>query len=401
MIRRKSVIAIAVAAGLLAAPGAFAGQLSLDPTFSIDGKTRIDGTEPSSVTSLEKHGGKIFAAGIYLTAEFRTIFVARLSNAGELDTGYGVAGLSSVRSGADSLYGVGLDVDDIGGVAVVGQSASRVAVARLTSSGERDTTFSGDGVVYLRNPGTRLSFDPDVAIDSAGRLVVGTTVVRHRGFDVNLYRLLPNGDRDESFGRNGVRSFDFGARDWMDALAVDDRDRVILGTDTESTENPNAATRVIRLRQNGAYDPNFSEDGVMRVRLRQGTVTVPVAIGVRVNGVITAALTNGSDSYGVARVRADGELKRSYGDNGVLGLTCDCRVLEGDIVNGRVVLAGDRGDATTLVTRIAQDGSSISQGWLDLFPAVKNEDVQAVTFDGSQTVLGGSAFHTAYLARTE
>jgi uncharacterized delta-60 repeat protein len=402
MIRRRATLGALVLTLLVAAPGVLAAQLALDPTFSDDGKTRIEGTDESgTVTSLEKHGGKIYASGWSVDAELAQIFVARYTDTGNPDLSYGTLGLSRTLPGSDSLVGVGFDVDDVGGVAVVGQSFDRVIVGRLTPTGEPDTSFSGDGFRYLRHAGTNNAFDPAVVIDGEGRLIVGTTVRRNPGLDASLYRLLPDGNLDKSFARDGIRRFNFGEKDWMDALAVDRRNRVVLGTDTESADNPNAPTRIVRLRENGTYDLTFSENGMMLVRLVPRSVTVPVAVGVRMNGVITVGLTNGSDAYGVARVRQDGELKRSYGDNGVLGLTCDCRVLEGDIVNGRVVLSGSRADATTLVTRISPDGSSISQGWIDLYPASRKEEVHAVTFDGTSSVLGGTVFDTAFLARTK
>ncbi|HVQ87138.1 MAG TPA: SBBP repeat-containing protein, partial [Actinomycetes bacterium] len=234
-------------------PNALAAQPTLDPTFSNDGKLVLRATTKSDVTDVEVHGGDVYAAGWSFESEFRQMMMTRVNTAGELDTGFGRDGFAFAFPG-DSLFGTGLTVDSDGGVLVVGQSAGRSTVARLTASGHRDLAFSGNGYKTLPAAGTKLAFPPDLVIDSVGRIIVGATVVSRHGFDVHLYRLLPNGDRDSSFSGDGVRTIDFSQHDWMDALAVDSRDRVILGTDVESSQHPNAPSTIIRLRRNGTFD---------------------------------------------------------------------------------------------------------------------------------------------------
>lgn len=378
---------------------AAASQFEFDSTFSGNGKHVLHATDGSAVTDVEVFDGDIYAAGYDVAAEFRDILVTRVSATGQVDTSYGLDGFSHVFPGDNPPFGAGLTVDGAGDVAVVGQSSGSLTIAKLNSSGSPDHTFSGDGVRKISSAGTRLAFDPDVVIDGQGRLLVGATAVTNHGYNVSIYRLLPGGSRDMAWSGDGVRTVNVSKYDWMDALAVDSHDRVILGTDTESADRPNAPATFMRFRKSGALDASFSGDGVMHVRLMQGAVAVPIAIGVDERDVVTAGLTAGYGMYGAVRIRTNGELLHPFGDGGVLGLTCDCQALEAGVVNGRTVFAAERGDGTTLVTRISRDGINVNQAWADIFPATRKETVGAVTYAGPKAVLGGRSFATAFLAR--
>src|SRR5689334_1665521 len=95
------------------------------------------------------------------------------------------------------------------------------SVANATA-GDLDPSFSGDGIAY----GAPQSATWHVAVDSKNRIltVAGTDVVT---------RFLPNGKLDTSFSGNGLARVPFAT----DSIAVDAKDRVIVGGGAEVPGN--------------------------------------------------------------------------------------------------------------------------------------------------------------------
>src|SRR5262245_60239759 len=126
----------------------------LDPTFSTDGMQIVDlagsGNEMVNATAVQSDG-KVVLAGKYTSGEL-DFFVARLNKDGSTDTTFGggdgfITIDFSVNDEAQDLA-----IDSSGKIVVVGTSSSgagsnarNFAIARLTTAGALDTTFSGDG----------------------------------------------------------------------------------------------------------------------------------------------------------------------------------------------------------------------------------------------------------------
>jgi uncharacterized delta-60 repeat protein len=163
--------------------------------------------------------GRVLVAGrtkLDASASSFTNFAAgRWTSAGQLDTAFSGAGLDPTpgrniidMTGAGE-FDAGFDLAVMPGdmALVVGDSETgagpeQAALLRLTSAGEPDPTFSGDGKAFL-------SFLPDdadvhaVALDGLGRIVIGGTA---NTLTDNLFmaaRLLPTGAPDGSFSGDG------------------------------------------------------------------------------------------------------------------------------------------------------------------------------------------------------
>ena len=149
----------------------------------------------------------------------------------------------------------------VGSVDVAGDPDD-TAVARITAGGILDGSFAGgDGVNVLPlSPG---NFDEalDVAIQPwDGRIVV----VGSAEFDAYALRLDTGGDRDLSFSGNGVQEFDisFGENAIAQALVFDaDRRIVIGGYGNEGVLRADNFGFVARIEPDGDMDNTFSGDG--------------------------------------------------------------------------------------------------------------------------------------------
>ena len=378
---------------LMVAPGqsASAGVLELDATFSGDGR-RFVFEEVSATTAIDVRSGKTYAVGV--DGDTGKVFVARTDDDGKLDASFSADGVARLTPPSGAYRIAGLWVDEDSRTYVAAQSGSTLTVARFTASGQLDEAFSGDGVRQLVGGAEGFWFDPNVIVDSAGRVVVAAMVESATGSDVVVYRFLATGANDDSFSDDGLRRVNRGDEDWMDGVTVDASDRVLLGTDTVE-----AAGEVIRFTESGSLDTAFSGDGSARVRLMPGRFSYPVGLAVGDDHTITVAATSGSNLYGSVRFRPKGILDTSYGDGGAIGIACKCRVFDAHVISGRVVLAGTRADRTALVTRIGADATSLSVGTVDLYPSNERETVGAVSWTGTKVLVGGVAFRQAYVAR--
>ena len=161
-----------------------------------------------------------------------------------------------------------------------------IVVERLTRTGSRDTTFSGDGLslAFLDDPwqgDTESLFVGGVVIDSSGRI---TVAVESLEYPRNVDRLVlpltqwePNGTRRLSFGVGGVA---WARRcDEVGGLAVQaDRKLVVvgLGADDEPIVGTYAYDPcVTRLNPNGTLDGAFGTDGFTPFPRAGGGSAVP------------------------------------------------------------------------------------------------------------------------------
>lgn len=404
-VRRLTAALVVLLVAAAAAP-AVAEEVILDPTFSSDGKVYVNGPD-SVVLSLARDAGDIYVAGhrdSSGSADRQVPFVARLDDSGALDVTFSGDGLKSVAAVGGRFWVTGITVDDGGRVVLVAQSASRMVVVRFTTDGRLDDSFSGDGMREFNGGVSPIDLFPLVDIDSQERLVVAAMVELDGpgGADVVVRRLRPNGALDSSWSVDGVKTLDNGHTDWIEGLVVDDQDRVLIGSEI-GLRSP---ASIYRFRPNGTRDPSFSDDGVTTFRFQPRQNTFPLGIGITGDGGITVAASTCCNSqgttYGTARFQTNGDLDLSYGDRGLLGLTClDCFPTWGDVDGGRVAIVTDpyQSAGLTRLVRVRADGAFLAHQSVDIFPGTTSELVFPVEIDGPRTLVGGQTKKGAFVAR--
>ena len=178
---------------------------SLDTSFSGDGiVTTSFGLGDAYGESLTLQAdGKILVSGYYFSGAANLLSLARYNADGSLDTSFSGDGLLTTSFGGVDNYGFDVAVQSDGAIVVVGSSSAGgtpdFAVARYDSSGNLDTTFSGDGL--LTTPiGAGLDQAYSVSVQDDGKLLVAGYSLNGTNNDFALVRYNSNGTLDTSFG---------------------------------------------------------------------------------------------------------------------------------------------------------------------------------------------------------
>jgi uncharacterized delta-60 repeat protein len=191
-----------------------------DPTFGNGGQVSTDflGFEDDAFSVLIQPDGKIVAVGSANDpATFYDFAAVRYLSNGTLDTTFGVAGkvhtdfgdqnFDRARSAAlqsdGRIVAAGFAISQNGGV-------QNFAVARYTSNGILDTTFSGDGKTQI-DFGNCCQSATKLLLQSDGKIItVGGSNGESGDDDFLLARLSPRGSLDNTFGVGGQVRTSFG-----------------------------------------------------------------------------------------------------------------------------------------------------------------------------------------------
>jgi len=236
-----------------------------DPLFDGDGLMTVDGGLGDQACSVAVQAdGKILLAGERFVEgpdpdshsdDAFDVSVVRLWPSGAVNTAFGVQGVETLP-----VEGRACDVvPNADGTIVVGGVAGRFGcpVMRLTSTGQPDPTWDGDGIgVYPGAETASLATRCEVAVDGAGGVLLATRGMRVR-------RIRPNGQTDASFGEGGVASIDFFDSDTYtgDVVIDADGDIVVAGSAAGLRRGDDMA--LARLSPTGVPDASFGAGGVL------------------------------------------------------------------------------------------------------------------------------------------
>jgi uncharacterized delta-60 repeat protein len=312
---------------------------AIDTTFGVNGHRTISaaaGLEEAKALVRDAMGRYVVAGTLQGTTNL-DLGVARLTSAGALDTSFGTNGIARFDFGADDL-GTGVAIDSMGRIVVVGhqgQFGGEMVVARLTSAGALDTTFATNGR-YLTAT-TETDALHAVVVDGSNNVVA----VGYRDQDSAVLKLTPSGVPDMTFGTMGVFLVDLTTglyADRLNAVALDGTRIVAAGAGQDA-----AASNfyLAAFTATGALDTTFGAGGIRGV----GGATPDEAftsLAPRPGGGWYAAGYK-DDSAAVLRFSATGDLDLTFGTAGefldAYSGVADVFAVAVDSV-GRVVIAG-------------------------------------------------------------
>ena len=271
-----------------------------------------------------------------------------------------------------------------------------VAVPAAAAPGDLDRTFSGDGWVRSYDiTGYSKGFLPkgaeDVAIQPDGKiLAVSELLDGNSHWYFGVYRWLPNGDLDRSFGSGGWVAHELGAFPMPHTVALQADASILVGGQVECP-NLQLCFGIARYRPNGSLDASFGTSGIARATFPGWRCGCEIQdIAVQRNGRIVAVgwRFKGGDAQddmllAVARFLPDGRLDPSFSRDGRLSLDFGYGDDLGSAVavqrDGRIVVGGVashryRTEADFAVLRLRQNGT--------LDRTFSRDGIQSVNFAG-------------------
>jgi uncharacterized delta-60 repeat protein len=207
----------------------------LDPSFGTGGIVTTDffGSDDEIGGIAVQPNGKLVVAGSTSNNGISEFSVARYNFNGTLDQSFGVSGVqftafednpdddaAKVRLGSGGkIIVAGTARKNVSG------AAPKIAVARYTSSGALDTSFSTDGKVTTSIGSGVIAYG--MGIEPAGGIVVaGTVGTQH--FDMAVVRYTPTGDLDSGFGAGGIVRTDLGADERAYGMRIQGNGRIVV-----------------------------------------------------------------------------------------------------------------------------------------------------------------------------
>ena len=404
-------------------------ELDEDPSFGGTGSLRVIGFPVMSSATGEaavfQPDGKLVVvgqAGQATDLVGTALGLTRLLPDGSTDTDFGFEGFartdfwyqSGTWSGDEIPHAVALQAD--GRIVVAGRTQQSetntdFALARYTSAGTRDATWSGDGVSNSDFGGSDEEARA-VVVQADGQLVVAGASNAMGTPDFAIARYRSDGSLDTTFAQDGYALFEFGSaqddRAWDLAIQADGR-LVVVG---ETGTSRNRQFAVARLLSNGTLDTSFGGDGLVTTSIG-GTIDIPRAVAIQPDGkIVVAGETNrnfGSSNVDFALVRynADGNLDTSFGTGGIVTTdfwyitdrAYDVRIL----TNGHIMVGGMANGGSFAVACYRPDGTPDAlfgaAGWRTTsFGATSVANTVSVQTDG-KVVLAGKGNNQAAVAR--
>ncbi|HZU86185.1 MAG TPA: hypothetical protein VFF78_01805 [Anaerolineaceae bacterium] len=329
-----------------------------DATFGTGGWTRLDfstgGDDYDNGYALALQGdGKIVAVG--KTRQYGTndwyFAVARFTATGTLDSSFGTGGIVTTGFGMHngaSAYGIAIQGD--GKIVVVGTSSNDdtntaydIAVARYTSAGAPDTTFSGDGKLTTEF-GAYNSQAFAVGIQSTGNILVAGYANNGTNDDLVVLRYsASDGSLDTTFSGDGIATQDLGEAgngygyDRAYALEITGNNILVTGA-TQDQYGFYDKIALARFTLTGALDTTFNSDGFT-------ILTSGRANDVMVQGeqILLAGTTN-YQGFFLARLNNDGNPDTEFAataEGSISNARADALAVQPD---GKIVAAGYRTD---------------------------------------------------------
>ncbi len=245
---------------------------SLDSSFSFDGKAEVPfSLSAAKATGVAMFGQKIVLAGTASQSPASgtgggnrdRIALARLDSNGNLDTSFGQTGTALLNVTSDSQDQVsGIAVQSDGKILLAGTSRRPTSVdaflIRLNASGFLDTSFANGGLRVFEFSSGALDEGGAITIQPDGKiLVAGTRTTTNGSSDFAVARFNLSGTLDSSFGTLGVRLIDFGgSEEYCNDIKVQSDGRIVL---TGQIGISGSRLGLVRLDSNGSIDPDLGK----------------------------------------------------------------------------------------------------------------------------------------------
>ncbi len=356
---------------------------SIDNTFGNNGFVNTTVVNESGGINMMKiqSDGKILITGTFSSngtanGSYFDFCTARFNPDGSIDTAFGTNGY--VRTGFQDLSfdtSTAIEIQNDGKILIGGYSSASYlvsenysfdfAVIRYLSDGTIDTSFGLNGR-FLHNFGNctvplSSTFSTDyvtaIKINTADKIIIaGITNVNESLEDYDNFGFIclnPNGTLDTSFGTEGQKVVDFGAKDYFWNLKLTNDDKIIAtGSYGYTTiDGSYAKIAIVKLLENGNFDSSFGNNGIVLAnRDSSNLLDTASDLVIQPDGKIICFGTTAQDAAGLIgnllliRFNADGTIDSTFNNVGYKVVDFDNSSVSGNSFviqeDGKLVCAG-------------------------------------------------------------
>ncbi|MFT3681559.1 MAG: GEVED domain-containing protein [Ferruginibacter sp.] len=330
---------------------------TLDTGFDEDGRVETGGFAGNMIIQPDN---KILMSGYYYVDASNTGgFAARYNSDGTPDNNFDGDGTVLVAFGGTNESLGSMQLQSNGNIILAGYTSSApgvadFAVARFTSTGSPDNTFSGDGKLTINfGPSSSGYYGASVAVQSNGAVIILGYGVNGTNSSVAAARVTVAGAPDNTFSGDGFFTENIvqGSTNYTCTAAQPDGKVVTAGY----TWNGASYDFIIaRYNYNGTLDNTFSGDGLQITSLSAADDKA-YAIKILTTGKILVAGAAGTN-VGLAQYNSDGTLDNTFDGDGIkvsdFGTTTDVARALAVQTDGKIIIAG------SVVARYNSDGTT-------------------------------------------
>lgn len=337
-----------------------------DHSFGVDGRVPLPIAVNGSLRVWKQSGDKIVTVGHREEAPGRVTgdyLIARVNLDGTPDTSLDGDGVLQVNLGSRDPGSFRLDIEALpdGRLLFAGPAGAdnhQVGLLRFNRDGSPDTSFGTGGQVLLT--ASPYLMNPHVALTPSGAAYV-LAVLADSSPSTLVARVTADGVIDTSFGTGGraVVGAPSGSLG-VEIVRSDSDGRLVMGGALGT--NDIGAPFVARLTNTGQRDSSFGDNGIVVMPFLQGNGRVR-QLAIAADGKILAAGerfdANGTRQYFVARLNTNGTFDAGFGSGGriVTPGSIDSMLLEPD---GKLLLGGTIYELRSVLAWLARyntDGS--------------------------------------------
>ncbi|UPQ79012.1 T9SS type A sorting domain-containing protein [Flavobacterium azooxidireducens] len=325
---------------------------TFDTSFSGDGfqsaTVDLSSNRPGKIAL--QSDGKIIQMDTYYnnTTSKESMLLARYTSTGELDNTFSGTswGVSFPFNGLNETAACISIVDNkliISGNAETSVIENNMAFAKFNLNPiSFDTTFGNNGKKQLNVPFPTYEEVIKSVVQSDNKVVVLSKIFVNNFYYSGLQRFNENGSLDSTFGSNGKIGLGFYLTEFG-GLAVDNANNILICGNT-----PFESSFILRITPAGALDPTFGDQGI--TYLPEDFLNFnPIIKSIKIQSDNKIILGGGNSvnqiaDYLLIRLNANGTLDNTFGNNGIsqIGLTNTYEMISSiEVLNdGKIIAIG-------------------------------------------------------------
>ena len=379
---------------------------SIDTNFGTSGKEITPIGETSVINSIAiQQDGKIVAGGSSLvttaTSQITYFTIARYKVNGTMDSSFGVNGIVQTQMSGQIAEIKKLLIKSNGNIIAGGRVNLLTfedipAVVQYNTNGTIDNSFATNG--KFENYIGTFQFVSDMAFTKDEKIIV-TGVAKTGNIlpdddDFALFRILPNGLFDNSFGNSGIVYTDFAnSSDAPYSIRILQDSSIIVAGYSYSWNPSITKFAAIKYDKNGTIINSFGNNGKITTDINGNTaIARSVAITSDNNFILSGNTFYSNEDFALVKLQSDGSLDNKFGSSGNGIVTTDfltykdesfCSIIQPD---GKIIIAGHAKDNSKFNFALVRYNYQIFPLRLLSFSAKKEGSINMLTWKTSEEI---------------